>query len=449
MDLDPVNEVDFKQGLLGFLSRAVTPFHAVRSLASELEQAGFTNWDGQVPLAPASGGAIFTRGGCIVAVKPGRRPLAEGGLRMVGAHTDSPCLMVKPNPEQEAAGYQQLGVEVYGGALLNPWFDRDLSLAGRVSYLAADGKLATALVDFKDPIAVIPSLAIHLDREANKNRSVNAQTQMPPILGLAGFGQSSLGQAGPESASSDEFSLRRLLTDRLSRDSINVEEVLDYELCFYDTQPPRYVGLHGEFLASARLDNLLSCYIGCRAIAASESDEWQLLICNDHEEVGSLSASGAQGPLLRHLLETLVGKSSFSSVMRRSMMVSTDNAHGVHPNYREKHDAKHGPLLNGGPVIKVNANQRYASSSDGAALFRLIAREVGVTVQSFAMRADMACGSTIGPLTAGELGVTTLDVGVPTFAMHSIRELAGSEDSWSLYNVLRAYFARGSLLPDS
>ncbi|MEM6301103.1 MAG: M18 family aminopeptidase, partial [Pseudomonadota bacterium] len=380
---------------------------------------------------------------------PGRRPLAEGGLRMVGAHTDSPCLMVKPNPEQEAAGYQQLGVEVYGGALLNPWFDRDLSLAGRVSYLAADGKLATALVDFKDPIAVIPSLAIHLDREANKNRSVNAQTQMPPILGLAGFGQSSLGQAGPESASSDEFSLRRLLTDRLSRDSINVEEVLDYELCFYDTQPPRYVGLHGEFLASARLDNLLSCYIGCRAIAASESDEWQLLICNDHEEVGSLSASGAQGPLLRHLLETLVGKSSFSSVMRRSMMVSTDNAHGVHPNYREKHDAKHGPLLNGGPVIKVNANQRYASSSDGAALFRLIAREVGVTVQSFAMRADMACGSTIGPLTAGELGVTTLDVGVPTFAMHSIRELAGSEDSWSLYNVLRAYFARGSLLPDS
>ncbi|MEO0436895.1 MAG: M18 family aminopeptidase [Pseudomonadota bacterium] len=434
MDLDPYSEEGFKQSLLEFLTRAVTPFHAVRSLVGELEQAGFTAWDGQTPLEPKSGGAFFTRGGCIVAVKPGRRPLGDGGLRMVGAHTDSPCLMVKPNPEQQAAGYQQLGVEVYGGALLNPWFDRDLSLAGRVSYVTPEGKLATELVDFADPIAVIPSLAIHLDREANKNRSVNAQTHMAPILGAA---------------AKEEFSLRDLLAERLQENSIQVNEVLDYELCFYDTQPPCYLGLKGEFLASARLDNLLSCYIGCRALAASDSGEWKLLICNDHEEVGSLSASGAQGPLLRQLLEVLTGQSSFSQVMRRSMMVSTDNAHGVHPNYREKHDARHGPLLNGGPVIKVNANQRYASSSDGAALFRLIAREVDVPVQSFAMRADMACGSTIGPLTAGELGVTTLDVGVPTFAMHSIRELAGSEDSWSLYEVLKAYFARDTLLPDS
>jgi aspartyl aminopeptidase len=336
--------------------------------------------------------------------------------------------MLKPQPEQRSEGYLQLGIEVYGGALLNPWFDRDLSLAGRVSVRTAAGQVSTALLDFRRALAIVPSLAIHLDREANPNRSVNAQMQMAPLLAL-----------DPGEA----FTLRALLAEQLRQDGVEFEEVLDYELCFYDVQPPAIIGLQHEFIASARLDNLLSCFTGLTALQNADGNQWSLLVCNDHEEVGSLSDSGARGPLLSQLIEGLLDDpAAMSQLMQRSMMISADNAHGVHPSYPDKHDLQHGPKLNGGPVIKVNASQRYASSSDGSGLFRLLAREVGVPVQSFAVRADMGCGSTIGPITAGALGVTTLDVGVPTFAMHSIRELAGSDDAWHLQRVLAAYFNR-------
>ena len=423
-----MSQSDFNAGLLAFLSRATTPFHAVQAISEQLEAAGFLPLkDDQQPPGPGGQGVYLRHGGSIIALRPGRGKLLESGLRMVGAHTDSPCLMLKPKPETQAAGYLQLGVEVYGGALLNPWFDRDLSLAGRVSYLAADGTVATALVDFREPIAVIPSLAIHLDREANSNRSVNAQTEMAPLLGLE----------------DKDFSLRDTLLAQLRDQTPEATEVLDFELCFYDTQPPAAVGLRKEFIAAARLDNLLSCYTGLQALLAADGSEWALLVCNDHEEVGSLSAAGAQGPMLRNFLQGLLDRPvGLPQLMQRSMMISADNAHGVHPNFKDKHDANHGPMLNAGPVIKVNASQRYASSSDGAALFRVLAREAGVEVQSFAMRADMACGSTIGPITAGELGVTTLDIGVPTFAMHSVRELAGSDDAWALKRVLDVYFRR-------
>jgi aspartyl aminopeptidase len=244
-----------------------------------------------------------------------------------------------------------------------------------------------------------------------------------------------------------DFSLRDTLLEQLRDQAQEATEVLDFELCFYDTQPPAAVGLRKEFIAAARLDNLLSCYTGLQALLAADGSEWALLVCNDHEEVGSLSAAGAQGPMLRNFLQGLLDRPvDLPQLMQRSMMISADNAHGVHPNFKDKHDANHGPMLNAGPVIKVNASQRYASSSDGAALFRVLAREAGVEVQSFAMRADMACGSTIGPITAGELGVTTLDIGVPTFAMHSVRELAGSDDAWALKRVLDVYFRRSAPL---
>lgn len=432
MDRDTFNE-----GLLEFLGRACTPLHAARLLADALRERGFRplGASDEVALSPGEGGFLL-RGGSVVALRAGTDPAAAQGLRMVGAHTDSPCLMVKPQPEICRGKYRQLGIEVYGGALLNPWFDRDLSLAGRVSFADARGGVATALVDFRDPVAVVPSLAIHLDREANNQRSVNAQKDLAPLLGLAGDGS--------------DFDLRALLAERLAGDGHAVDEVLAFELSFYDTQAPALVGLEREFIASARLDNLLSCYTGLRALLDAPGEQWTLLVCNDHEEVGSLSATGAQGPLLREfLLRHAPLGAGLAALMQRSMMISADNAHGVHPNYADRHDPDHGPLLNGGPVIKVNASQRYATSSDGAALFRLLARREEVAVQSFVTRADMGCGSTIGPITAGELGVTTLDIGVPTFAMHSIRELAGSEDAWALYRVLKRYFAEpGPLLRD-
>jgi aspartyl aminopeptidase len=347
---------------------------------------------------------------------------------MAGAHTDSPCLRLKPRPELRRSGYLQLGVEVYGGALLNPWFDRDLSIAGRVSYATAGG-VAHALIDFREPVAVIPSLAIHLDREANSGRAVNAQNHLPAIL-LA-------------LADSEPRDFAAIVLGRTARGApgLRRRRVLDCELSLYDTQPPRLVGLHREFIAGARLDNLLSCFAGVRALMESDSEFDAIMVCNDHEEVGSVSAAGAQGPMLNSLLARLVPSASGASARWPSLMISADNAHGVHPNLADKHDGNHGPALNAGPVIKVNASQRYATNSETAALFRWLCDPEGVPVQSFAVRSDMACGSTIGPLTAANVGVRTLDVGVPTFAMHSPRELAGRSDAHHLYRVIKRLFA--------
>ncbi|MDE0214314.1 MAG: M18 family aminopeptidase, partial [Deltaproteobacteria bacterium] len=320
--------------------------------------------------------------------------------------------------------------EVYGGALLNPWFDRDLSIAGRVSYLDRDGAIAHGLVDFKEPVAVIPSLAIHLDRDANESRSINQQTYLPPVLGRQG----------------EDFDLKTLLRQRLEEAGAGAAEILDHELVLYDTQPPALVGLEREFIASARLDNLLSCFAGMRALLEASGEAGALLVCNDHEEVGSTTASGARGPMLNQMLERLLpDPEERNRALPRSMLISADNAHGVHPNFADRHDDNHGPLLNRGPVIKMNANQRYATNSETAAVFRRLAADEGVAVQTFVVRSDMACGSTIGPLTAAETGVRTVDVGVPQWAMHSVRELAGAADAFNLSRVLRRFFDAAAL----
>jgi aspartyl aminopeptidase len=426
-----MSQQDFNAGLCAFLGEASTPFHAVAAMARALEAAGFIALPAEADWRLEPGGRYYlTRNGSsVLAFVHGTASGPTDGMRLVGAHTDSPCLMVKPAPEIAQKGYFQLGVEVYGGALLNPWFDRDLSLAGRVSYADDSGRLRSALVDFREPVAVIPSLAIHLDREVNSNRSINPQQHLPPILCQLGEGET--------------LNFRDLLRQRLLQEhpEARVGQVLDYELCLYDSQPPAVVGLRGEFIASARLDNLLSCYTGLQALLQADGSHSAALICNDHEEVGSLSASGAQGPLLSEVLRRIAGSTEgYAALVSRSMLISADNAHGVHPNYADRHDGNHGPLLNRGPVIKINANQRYASNSETSGLYRLLAEQEDVAVQSFVVRTDMACGSTIGPITSGETGIRTLDVGVPTFAMHSVRELAGSRDAWDLCRILRAFY---------
>ncbi len=428
----------FNDRLLAFLKASPTPFHAVKQIAQRLDEAGFEYLPEQEDWSIESYGRYYTtrNDSSIIAFTAGD---FSQGIGMVGAHTDSPCLMVKPQPEK-AKNYLQLGVEVYGGALLNPWFDRDLSLAGRVIYRDNSScELKQSLLDFGRAIGTIPNLAIHLDREANKNRTVNPQTDIPPILCTL------------HDQRTQDF--RQLLAIELLAQNPQIGEnpeaisVLDYELCFYDTQPPAIIGLHNDFIASARLDNLLSCFTGLQALLSADAPQPSLLVCTDHEEVGSASACGAQGPMLASVLERLlpdVGERT--RCIARSLMVSVDNAHGIHPNYASKHDANHGPLLNGGPVIKINANQRYATNSVTAALFRDLCQQADVPVQSFVTRTDLGCGSTIGPITASEIGVPTLDVGVPTFAMHSIRELAGSDDAWSLFKVLsKLYEQRPSL----
>ena len=432
-----MSQQQFNQQLCEFLSRSTTPFHAVLNMIEALTAAGFSRLaEGQETDLTVPGKYYVTRNdSSLVAFIIGSKMSPLEGVRMVGAHTDSPCLMVKPAPEKTRQGYFQLGVEVYGGVLLNPWFDRDLSLAGRVSYACVDGNFKSTLVDFRDPIAVIPSLAIHLDREANKKRAINPQTDILPILCQFDDGESG--------------DFRELLKQRIEVEhpDAQVARVLDYELGFYDTQPAAPIGLQQQFVASARLDNLLSCFTALQSLLASDGSCSSLLICTDHEEVGSASIAGAQGPLLETVLRQLAGdQPGYAQLVERSMMISADNAHGVHPNFADRHDDNHGPKLNAGPVIKINANQRYATNSETAGLVRLLAEEADVPLQSFVVRTDMACGSTIGPITATEIGVRTLDIGAPTFAMHSIRELAGADDGWHLQRLLRQFFNhRGSL----
>ncbi|MDA0272996.1 MAG: M18 family aminopeptidase [Proteobacteria bacterium] len=416
-----MNNADFNQQLIDFLNASPTPFHATQNMAEVLSQNGFSelkepeNWD-----TPPGKYFVTRNDSSIVAFIKGTDPLEETGIRMVGAHTDSPCLKVKPRPDRNSEGYQQLGVEVYGGVLMNPWFDRDLSLAGRITFKNKKNQVTSALINLEQPIAVIPSLAIHLDREANTARTINPETDLPPLL---------LNEK-------EAFTFNSLLEE-----AAQGGEILATDLCFYDTNPAQIIGVNGDFLASARLDNLLSCFTGLVSLLSADSSVSSLLVCNDHEEVGSDSTSGAGGTFLRDVLTRITpDESSRIRTFSKSLLVSTDNAHGVHPNYPDKHEVNHGPVLNKGPAIKFNAKQRYATNSETAGYFKALCQKVDVECQEFVSRADMACGSTIGPITAKELGVRTLDVGVPTFAMHSIRELAGIKDAFELYRVLSEFY---------
>lgn len=427
-----LSQAEFNRWLFDFLAASPTPFHAVQSMKRMLDDFGFEalresdNWQ----LKTGKKYYVDRNQSSLIAFTVGEA--SNMGINMVGAHTDSPCLKVKPIPEKNKFGYFQLGVEVYGGALLNPWFDRDLSIAGRISYATQGGELQSTLIDFIDPIAVIPSLAIHLDREANENRSVNKQKHLPAILCLA--------------EKNENPSFNDLLIEHISQlqADLDVSQILDHELFLYDTQAPAFVGLNREFIASARLDNLLSCFTALMALIHCDASRTNVLVCSDHEEVGSASSSGAQGPFLKSVLERLFANGEeLTRQLHHSLMISADNAHGIHPNFADKHDENHGPVFNQGPVIKLNANQRYATNSETSALFKLLCQKAGVAFQSFVVRSDMGCGSTIGPITAAELGVKTVDVGLPTFAMHSIRELAGSNDAFDLHKVMHCFFTEG------
>ncbi|MDT8372114.1 MAG: M18 family aminopeptidase [Gammaproteobacteria bacterium] len=431
MNPDPMLD-DFNLELCQFLDASPTPFHAVEMMKAKLIQHNYKPLDERDNWGTLPAGRYFvTRNdSSIVAFNLPNQDLAEIGFRMVGAHTDSPCLQVKPQPEKCSHSLWQLGVEVYGGALLNPWFDRDLSMAGRVSYVDSGDQIQHTLINFKKPLAVIPSLAIHLDRDVNQSRSVNPQLHLPPII----F----------QGVDDQKFDFRELLRDQVLIDypDCDITKVLDYEISLYDTQPAALTGLNKDFISSARLDNLLSCYVGLNALIHDDEHVANLLICSDHEEVGSMSTSGAQGSLLESVLMRLCSDiEQHHRMIQRSIMISADNAHAIHPNFADKHDAEHGPKLNHGPVIKTNANQRYATNSETSAFFRQLCQQLDVPVQDFVVRTDMACGSTIGPLTASALGVRTLDIGVPTFAMHSIREIAGSQDAYSLNKVLTRFYS--------
>ncbi|WP_457746603.1 M18 family aminopeptidase [Sulfurimonas sp.] len=417
-----MNKKDFNEGLLGFLDASVTPFHATQNMCGMFENAGFIKLN-EVDRWNLQAGKKYyvTRNDSSVIAFT--YPKNAKAYVMVGAHTDSPNLKLKPNPVIKEHGVVKFGVESYGGLLLNPWFDRDLSLAGRVNFLNKDGNIDRTLIDVKQAIAVVPSLAIHLDDKANKDKTINKQTDICPIL-----------------TTNEDFDFNEFVEWQLDKLGIQgVKEIYAHELSFYDTQKAAQVGLHKDFIVSARLDNLLSCYVGMLSICSVPDDKPMLFVANDHEEVGSESVSGAGGSFLENTLRRMFEDyAQYVEMTRSSLMISADNAHAIHPNFASKHDKEHAPHINKGVVLKVNANQRYASNSNTISKFMKVANELGEPLQHFVTRSDMGCGSTIGPITATRIGIDTLDIGLPTYAMHSIRESAGSDDAHSLYKILVA-----------
>jgi len=423
--------------LLAFIDRSPTPYHAVAEAAARLEAAGYSRLDESEFWSLSSGDRRYAvrAGGSLAAFEVGSKSPADVGFRVVGAHTDSPNLRIKPNADVRAHGLHQLGVEPYGGVLLHTWLDRDLSLAGRVTLKAGEGT-RTELIDFARPLLRIPSLAIHLYRELNQEGlKLNAQKHLAPLIGLAG-----------------EATLAGLLCDELgsSGDSnASVSDILAYDLMAYDLQPSARSGANGEFIHAARLDNLASSHAGLSALLASgedgKADCTRVVVLYDHEEVGSRSTQGAAGTFLKDILERIstgIGAAKGQEMARavsRSWLVSADMAHAVHPNYADRHEPGHHPQIGGGPVIKTNANQSYATDAESAGIFTALCSRVGVTPQNFVTRSDLGCGSTIGPISAARVGIRTVDVGNPMLSMHSCREMAGAGDVEPMIAVLTEF----------
>ncbi len=406
---------------MAYLDASPSPFHAVAAAAERLAALGFVPFDEAGPPSPLAPGdrRMVLRGGSLLAFRVGSSPAAEAGFRIIAAHTDSPNLRIKPNPYLRSHGCTRLAVEVYGGTLDATWADRDLGLAGRVVVRDGGGQ-RSALVDLRTPLCRIPNLAIHLNREVNdKGLVLNRQTQLPAVFAIG---------------ASEADPLRELLGGAVG---VAASDVLTWDLMLVDTLGAARVGWKGEMVASGRLDNLASCAnaieameLACAGPLAAHTSGIALF---DHEEVGSTTSRGADGRMIERALSMIVrdGPSAPGGLERalaNSVLVSADMAHGVHPGFADKHDGEHMPRLNGGPVIKQNSSQRYATEGETSALFVRLCEDAGVPVQWFVNRSDLACGSTVGPMLAARLGVPTVDVGCAMWSMHSAREACGADD---------------------
>ena len=400
--------------LAAFLTASPTPYHAVAAAVARLRAAGFTEQVETAPWAGEPGGRYLVRDGTLLAWW---QRAAPAPLRIFAAHTDSPTLKVKPYPDTGAAGWRQVAVEVYGGALWNSWLDRDLGLAGRLARY--DG--STVPVDVRRPLLRVPQLAIHLDRGVNQGLTLDPQQHLLPVWGLgepSGFLEFVAEEAG-----------------------VDPRDVAAHDLVVHDLTPPAALGGDGELFAAARLDNLVSVHAGLAAlVAARDGDTAPVLVAFDHEEVGSASATGAAGPLLETVLSRLAGGfDARAEVFAASRALSVDVTHAAHPNYLGHHDPGHRAVPNGGPALKVNANQRYATDAPGAAAWARACRDAGVPSQVFVSRNTVPCGSTVGPIIATRLGIRTVDVGIPVLSMHSARELCGVDDPAHLVAAATAF----------
>ncbi|MZE79179.1 M18 family aminopeptidase [Streptomyces xinghaiensis] len=415
--------------LMSYLAASPSPYHAVANAAGRLETAGFRRveeteaWDG------SAGGRYVLRGGALIAwyVPDGAGP--ETPYRIIGAHTDSPNLRVKPVPDTGAHGWRQIAVEIYGGTLLNTWLDRDLGLSGRLTLRDGSSRLVCA----DRPLLRVPQLAVHLDRAVNaEGVKLDKQRHMTPIWGIGDV---------------HEGDLVSFVADEAG---VAAGDIAGWDLMVHSVEPPAYLGRDRELLAGPRMDNLLSVHAGTAALAAVARDGGErlsaipVLAAFDHEENGSQSDTGADGPLLGSVMERSVfarggGYEHRARSFAGSFCLSSDTGHAVHPNYAERHEPGHHPMPNGGPILKVNVNQRYATDGAGRAVFVRACERAGVPWQAFVSNNSMPCGTTIGPITAARHGIATVDIGAAILSMHSARELCGAEDPHLLADAIRAF----------
>ncbi len=416
--------------LIDFLNASPVNYLAVATLEEQLQAAGFKKLDPTQPMPvirPGDQVYVTKNDSALFAFRIGAKLMAETGIRIITAHSDSPTFRIKPSAEMKCEkGFVKLNTELYGGAIMSTWFDRPLSLAGRVM-LRTDNPLKpqTRLLVIKEPLVIIPNLAIHFNRQVNDGVALSKQKDMLPVLGII----------------NDQLCVKSLLINKIAAElNVNVEEILDFDLYLYDTTPGCTVGLNNEFISAGRLDDLSMCHAGLEAMLGSkkQSEATQVLAIFDNEETGSGTKQGAHSPFLSMILERLVlaegisdsfptvsaetARDDFHRMIEQSFMVSADNAHAWHPNYGEKMDPTNHPVLGGGPVIKVNAAQKYASDADGAAVFAEICRKAGVPFQRFVNHSDVAGGSTLGNILTGTLPFRGVDMGSAIWGMHSVRE---------------------------
>lgn len=471
---------NYPREFIDFLNRSPTPYHAVHNMKLHLNKHGFQEltereaWNGKVQ---RKGKYYVTRNNSsIVAFAVGGKWQPGNPIAITGAHTDSPVLRIKPVSKRKTENYEQVGVECYGGGIWHSWFDSDLSIAGRVFVNdRKSGTFVSKLVDLNKPLLKIPTLAIHLDREVNFKFEFNKESQLLPIAGLTN-GETDGEANGEERPEQDAFSSLKAVVERHHRsmlelvaqqlDLSSVNDIEDFELILYDHAAATFGGFHDEFIFSGRLDNLTSCFTSLHALtlAADTNVDGEtgirLMACFDHEEVGSSSAQGADSNFLPNVLERLsllkgdpssdvsdtLTKSHILETLAKSFFMSSDVSHAVHPNYLNKYESQHKPIIGGGPVIKINANQRYMTNSPGMVLIKKLADKAQVPLQLFVVSNCSSCGSTIGPILASKTGIRTLDLGNPILSMHSIRETGGSADLELQIKLFKEFFEQYSSL---
>ncbi|OLS02951.1 M18 family aminopeptidase [Tissierella creatinophila] len=430
-----IKEQQFAKNLIEFIDKSPSAFHAAKNVEETLIKDGFKRLNLQDKWNLEKEGKYYTtkNNSAIIAFKIGKGEIEEDGFKLIGAHTDAPTFKIKPNPEMVVEKkYLKLNTEIYGGPILNTWFDRPLSIAGRVS-IKTENLLQPKeiLIDLEKPIMIIPNLAIHMNREVNKGVEINAQKDTLPLISNIN-----------EKFEKDGF-LIKLIAKNLE---IEVEDILDFELFLYGVDKGMLVGLNEEFISVGKLDDLGMVHAGLNGLIHSEVGRaTNVLVCFDNEEVGSGTKQGAASPMLRTVLERITlsmgkDKEDYYRALANSFLISADQAHALHPNYIEQQDLTSRPVLNGGPAIKMAANQAYTTDSFSSSVYKGICKSIEVPVQKFVNRSDKRGGSTIGPISSSQLDIPSVDIGNPILAMHSIRELGGVLDHYNVYRTFKEFY---------